>query len=85
MRRVTWLAAGFGLGAAVAHRATRGGTQPVLVTAATGLAIRVRDGIGVAIAEGRAEMRQHEVRIREAFGTDTFEVTSDKGAERTKR
>jgi hypothetical protein len=85
MRRLTWLAAGFGLGLAVAHQVTAGGTQPALVGAANGVAARVRRGLGDAIAEGRAEMAQQEVRFREAFGTDVLHDPNGRGAEDTKR
>jgi len=72
MRRLTWLAAGFGLGAVVVHRATQGGTQPVIATTAAGIAARVRNTLGDAVAEGRAEMAQREVRMREVFGTEVL-------------
>jgi hypothetical protein len=90
MRRLTWLAAGFGLGAVVAHRATQGGTQPVIATTAAGLAARVRSTLVDAVAEGRAEMRMREVRMREVFGTGALEnegvdASGDKGADRTRR
>lgn len=95
MRRLTWLAAGFGLGAVVAHRATQGGTQPVIATTAAGLAARVRSTLVDAVAEGRAEMAQREVRMREVFGTEVFgtevfgteasDASGDKGADGTRR
>jgi len=86
MRRITWLAAGFGIGAVVAHRATQGGTQPVIGTVAAGLASRVRRNLGDAVAAGRAEMAQREVRMREVFGTDTrLDASGDRGADGTRR
>jgi hypothetical protein len=72
MRRLPWIATGFGLGVVVAHRATRGGTQPVLVTTATGLATRVRRTVEAAIADGRAEMHRREASLREVFGSEVF-------------
>jgi hypothetical protein len=85
MRRLTWLAAGFGLGVVVAQRVTAGGTQPVLVGAASGVAARLRRGLGDALAEGRAEMAREEVRFREAFGTDVLHDPTGRGTEHTKR
>jgi hypothetical protein len=92
MRRLTWLAAGFGLGAVAAHRMTQGGTQPALVGAASGITTRMRRTLGAAIADGRAEMVQQEVRLRDAFGTDALyepaagsSARSSAGIERTKR
>jgi hypothetical protein len=85
MRRLTWLAAGFGLGAVVAHRVTQGGTQPVVMGVATGIASRVRRTVGAAVAEGRAEMAEHEVRLREVFGTDAPYEPNDRGADRSRR
>jgi len=90
MRRLTWLAAGFGLGAVAAHRATQGGTQPVIASAASGVAARVRNALVDAVGEGRAEMRMREVRMREVFGTEVFgsEVfgaSVDRGADGTRR
>jgi hypothetical protein len=85
MRRLTWLAAGFGLGITVAYRVTAGGTQPALVGAAHGVATRVRRGLGDAIAEGRAEMAQQEVRFREAFGTDVLHDPTGRGTDHSKR
>lgn len=85
MRRLTWLAAGFGLGAIVAHRATQGGTQPVIATTAAGLAARVRRTVVDAVAEGRSEMAQREVRLREVFGSGVLEARDDKGADGTRR
>lgn len=95
MRRLTWLAAGFGLGAVVAHRATQGGTQPVIATTAAGVAARVRSTLVGAVAEGRAEMRMREVRLREVFGSEVFgsevlgsrvvDASGDRGADDTRR
>jgi hypothetical protein len=90
MRRLTWLAAGFGLGAVVAHRATQGGTQPVIATTAAGLAARVRSTFVDAVTEGRAEMAQREVRLREVLGTEVLgsravDASGDKGADGTRR
>ncbi len=97
-RRLTWLAAGFGLGAVAAHRMTQGGTQPALVGAASGITTRVRRTLDAAIADGRAEMAQQETRLRDAFGTDALwepetsagssagsSTRPRRGAERTKR
>ncbi len=64
---------------------TAGGTQPALVGAANGIAARVRRGFGDAIAEGRAEMAQQEVRFREAFGTDVLHDPTGRGTDHTKR
>ena len=85
MRRLTWLAAGFGLGAVVAHRATQGGTQPVIATTAAGLVARVRRTVVDAVAEGRTEMAQREVRLREVFGSGVLEDPGDKGADGIRR
>jgi hypothetical protein len=85
MRRLTWLAAGFGLGAVAAHRATQGGTQPVIATAAAGLAARVRATLVEAVDDGRAEMRIREVRLREVFGTRATADPGDKGGGDTRR
>ena len=90
MRRLTWLAAGFGLGAVVAHRATQGGTQPVIATTAAGLAARVRSTFVDAVTEGRAEMALREVRLRVVLGTEVLgsravDASGDKGADGTRR
>lgn len=95
MRRLTWLAAGFGLGAVAAHRATQGGTQPVIASAASGVAARVRNALVDAVGEGRAEMRMREVRLREVFGSEVFgsevlgsrvgDASGDRGADDTRR
>ena len=95
MRRLTWLAAGFGLGAVVAHRATQGGTQPVIAAAASGLVARVQSALVDAVGEGRDEMRMREVRMREVFGTEVFgtevfggrvfDASGDRGADGTRR
>lgn len=85
MRRLPWLAAGFGLGAAVAHRATRGGTRPVLVTTAAGLAARMRRRVGNAVADGRVEMAERETRLREIFRAEESDGPGDRRLRGTRR
>ena len=67
MRRLAWVAVGFGLGAAATHKATRGGRAPVLATTAGTAAAHVRRRIDAAVSEGRVEMREREARLREVF------------------
>ena len=67
MRRLGWIAVGFGLGAAATHKATRGGRAPVLATTAGTALTHVRRRVDAAMSEGRAEMREREARMREVF------------------
>jgi len=67
MRRLAWVAVGFGLGAAATHKMTRGGRAPVLVATAGSAAAHVRRRLDAAVAEGRTEMREREARLREVF------------------
>ena len=70
MRRVTWVAVGFGLGAVATHKATRGGRAPVLATTAGMAVARVRRRIDAAVSEGRAEMSEREARLREVLAVE---------------
>jgi hypothetical protein len=67
MSRLAWLAAGFGLGAVVVHRATRGGEGTVLGNVADGVTDRVRRSWDAAVAEGRVEMAARESMLRSVF------------------
>ncbi len=77
MRRLGWVAMGFGLGAVATHKATRGGRSPVLVTTAGTAAARVRRRLDAALSEGRAEMSEREARLREVFAVEIPEASGD--------
>ncbi len=70
MRRFAWVAVGFGLGAVATHKATRGGSAPVLATTVGTAVARMRGRIDAAVSEGRAEMSEREARLRDVFAIE---------------
>lgn len=80
MRRLTWVAVGFGLGAVATHKATRGGRAPVLVATAEGALTHVRRRIDTAVAEGRREMREREARLRDVLAAPGGEPEAGPGS-----
>ena len=62
IRRAFWLAAGFGLGVAVATRARRHVDRAT--TAPARLAARLADDVAGALADGRDEMHAREAFLR---------------------
>jgi hypothetical protein len=62
--RVVWLAAGVGIGVAVARRLEGSAPASTVEAAATGAVRRAREVVDRVIADGRVEMRQREARLR---------------------
>ena len=60
IRRALWLGTGFGLGCAAAVRARRRLDQ----LGPDHVGVRVRDAVGAAVADGRAEARRREAALR---------------------
>lgn len=85
MRPLTWVAVGFGLGAVATHKATRGGRAPALVATAETAVGSVRRRLDAAIAEGRAEMREREARLREVFAVAAPPEILDEHADEIQR
>lgn len=85
MRRLTWVAVGFGLGAVATHKATRGGRAPVLVATAGTAVGSIRRRLDAAVSEGRAEMRDREARLREVFAVAAPPEILEEHADETQR
>ena len=62
--RLVWLAAGVGIGVAVARQIERSGHASSVEAAAVGIARQARRVVDAVVADGRAEMRQREARLR---------------------
>jgi hypothetical protein len=62
--RIVWLAAGLGIGVAVARRIERSEHASTVEAAAASAVRRARRAIDAVIADGRAEMLQREARLR---------------------
>jgi hypothetical protein len=62
--RLVWLAAGVGIGVAVARQIERSGRASTVEAAAVGIARQARRVVDAVVADGRAEMRQREARLR---------------------
>ena len=62
--RFAWLAAGVGIGLAVARRIERSDRASSVEAAAVGIARQARRVVDAVVADGRAEMRQREARLR---------------------
>ncbi len=63
-RRLAWLAAGVGIGVAVARRVERSGPASTVEAAAGRIVRHTRRAVDAVIADGRAEMLEREARLR---------------------
>ena len=62
--RLVWLAAGVGIGFAVARRLEASGPASAVEAAAGRVVQHARRAVDTVIADGRAEMRMREARLR---------------------
>jgi hypothetical protein len=64
MSRLVWLAAGVGIGVVVARRLEQSGPMSAVETVAEQALRHLRRAVDALIADGRAEMRTSEARLR---------------------
>jgi hypothetical protein len=80
MSRLVWLAAGVGIGVAVARR-LEGSGPAATVEAAAGTAYRrARRAVDAVIADGRTEVRVREARLRAVLAAPDHRHAGDRGA-----